>query len=214
MSLILYYAPIACSLVAYVNLTEAKAPFEARPLNMGKRAQFASDYLKLNPKHKVPTLVVDGEPLTENVAIAQWVARRYPETKVLPADPWKELKAVSLMAWCASGIHPFLTRINTPARVCDVAGTEESVKRLAQEALFEAFAVAEDMLDGREFFFDHFTAPDAHFFWCFRRAGQFGIDLSKFKACSAHFTRMQARDSVKKVLAFEKSVQAEFAKAA
>lgn len=214
MSVVLYYAPIACSLVAYVNLTEAKAEFEVRPLNMGKRAQFSPDYLKLNPKHKVPTLVVDGEPLTENVAMAQWIARRYPEAKILPADPWKELKAVSLMAWCAAGIHPFLSRINNPSQVCDVAGTEDSVKRNAQKLLFENFEVAETMLAGREFFFDHFTAPDAHFFWCFRRATQFKLDLSQFKACAAHFTRMQTRDSVKTVLAYEAAVQAEFAKAA
>ena len=67
---------------------------------------------------------------------------------------------------------------------------------------------------GRDFFFDHFTAPDAHFFWCQRRARQFELDLSKLRHCSAHFERMLQRPSVQKLLAFEKSVQDDFAKAA
>jgi glutathione S-transferase len=70
------------------------------------------------------------------------------------------------------------------------------------------------MLAGREFFFDHFTAPDAHFYWCFRRATQFELDLSAFRNCKAHFDRVQQRPSAQKLLAFEKSVQEEFAKAA
>jgi glutathione S-transferase len=80
--------------------------------------------------------------------------------------------------------------------------------------LFENFQIAEEMLAGREFFFDHFTAADAHFFWCFRRATQFELDLGKFKNCWAHFERIGARPSAQKVVAYEKSVQAEFAKAA
>lgn len=76
------------------------------------------------------------------------------------------------------------------------------------------FKIADDLLAGRQFFFDHFPAPDAHFFWCQRRARQFEIDFSGFKHCSAHFDSMMQCPSVQKLLAFEKSVQEEFAKAA
>ena len=214
MKLTLYYAPVTCALAPYVTLTEAKAEFEVRPLNFRKGQHMAPEYLKLNPEHKVPVLVVDGKPLSQNVAIHQWVARTFPQAKLLPADPWAELKAISILAWCSSGIHPHLTRINSPAKFCDAPGAEASVKRLAQEQLFENFRIADDMLAGREFFFDHFTAADAHFFWCFRRGTLFGLDQSEFKSCTAHFERMKARASVQKVLAFEKEVQAEFAKAA
>ena len=75
MEVLLYYAPNACSLVPYITLTEAGANFEARPLNMSKEQQRSADYVKLNPKHKVPLLVVDGRPLSENVAIQIWIAR-------------------------------------------------------------------------------------------------------------------------------------------
>src|SRR5665213_815077 len=49
MNLVLYYAPVACSLVPYITLTEAGAQFEVRPVNMGKRQQMSADYLKVNP---------------------------------------------------------------------------------------------------------------------------------------------------------------------
>ena len=87
MELALYYAPNTCALAPYVTLTEAGADFEARPLNFRKRQNFSPEYLKLNPKHKVPALVVDGKILTENVAIHQWVHRTFPAAKILPADP-------------------------------------------------------------------------------------------------------------------------------
>ena len=69
MQIVLYYSPIACSLVPYVTLTEAGAKFEVRNINLRKGEQSSPDYLKLNPKHKVPVLTVDGQTLTENVAI-------------------------------------------------------------------------------------------------------------------------------------------------
>src|SRR5262249_16145457 len=119
-----------------------------------------------------------------------------------------------IMSWCASGIHPFLARINSPPRVCDVSGSDESVRKLAAGQLYENFQIADDLLAGREYFFDHFTAADAHFFWCFRRGTQFELDLSKYKSCQAHFERLQKRPSVQQCLAHEKTVQAQFARAA
>ena len=146
MKIALYYAPNTCALAPYVTLTEAGAEFEVRALNYRKREHFTPEYLKINPKHKVPALVVDGKILTENVAIHQWVHRTFPNAKILPSDPWEELQAVSLHAWCASGIHPFLSRINNPPKVCDAPGASDSVIKLATEALFENFRIGDDLL--------------------------------------------------------------------
>jgi glutathione S-transferase len=212
MEIALYYAPNTCALAPYVTLTEAGARFEVRPLDFRKRQNFSPEYLKINPKHKVPALVVDGRILTENVAIHQWVHRTFPEAKILPSDPWDELQAISLHAWCASGIHPYLSRINNPSKVSD--GAAESVVKIATEFLFEAFRIGDDRLAGREYFFDHFTAPDAHFFWCCRRATQLGVDISGFANVAAHFQRMLERPSVKKLLAYENEVNERFARTA
>jgi glutathione S-transferase len=211
MEIILYYAPNACSLVPYVSLTEANAEFEVRTINLRKAQQNATDYLRLNPKHKVPVLLIDGRPLTENVAIQMWIARHFPQSKLLPADPWQELRAVSILAWCASGIHPYLSRINSTAKVCDLPNAGESVRTLAKKLLYESYGIADDMLTGREYFVDHFTAADAHFFWCLRRGLELGVDLSQFKNCTAHFERMKSRPSIQKLDAFEKLVQQKFA---
>jgi len=214
MQIVLYYAPNTCALAPYITLTEAGAPFEAKPLNFRKQQHLAPEYMKINPKHKVPLLIVDGRKLSENAAIHSWIARTYPEAKLLPADPWDELTALSLLSWCSSGFHPYLARINNPAKVCDVPDTADSIVRIAAAALDELFGIADGLLAGREYFFDHFTAPDAHFFWVCRRATQFELDLSKFANVAAHFHRMHTRPSVQKLLAFEKEVQAGFAAAA
>ncbi len=214
MDVVLYYAPVACSLVPYVTLTEAKASFTVRPINLRKGQQNTPDYLRLNPKHKVPLLVVDGKTLTENVAIQLWIARSFPAARLLPADPWQELQALSIMSWCSSGIHPLLGRMNAAAKVCDAPGSEQSVRKLASDGLVECFTIADGMLAGREYFFEHFTTADAHFFWCFRRGTQFELDLARFPNCLAHFERMKTRPSVQQMLEFEKKTMAEFAAAA
>jgi len=214
MDIVLYYAPITCAMAPYITLTEANAKFEVKSLNLRKGQQNSPEFLKLNPKHKVPLLLIDGQILSESTAIQVWIARNFPQAKLLPSDPWQELKAIALHSWCSSGIHPLLARINSPPRVCDAPNSDDSVRRLAKEQLLENFKIADDLLAGREFFFDHFTAPDAHFFWCCRRATQFELDLSGFKNCTGHFQRITKRPSVQKLRAFEKSVQEDFAKAA
>jgi glutathione S-transferase len=214
MRLTLYYAPQTCALVPYVTLTEAAADFDVRNINTRNGHNRTPEYLKLNPKHKVPVLVIDGEALTENIAIQIWVNRRFPQARLMPPEPKEEIKAISLMGWFGSGIHPHLTPNARPQNYCDLPGSEESVKRVANKLLFEDFKIADGLLARREWFFAHFTACDAYFFWCFRRALSFQLDLSAFSHCMAHFNRMQQRASVQKVIAHEKKVQEDFARAA
>ena len=156
MEILLYYAPNTCALAPYVTLTEANASFEAKPLNFRKNEHRLPAYLRLNPKHKVPLLMIDGEPLTESPAIQIWIARNFPQAKLLPSDAWQELKAISILSWCSSNIHPYLSRLNAPSKVCDVGGAEQGVIQVAKALLFENYKIADDMLAGREFFFDHF----------------------------------------------------------
>ena len=214
MKLTLAYSPVACSLVPYILLTEAGAQFDILPVNLGKGEHHGAEYLRLNPKGKVPALIIDGQVLTENVAIQVWIARQFPHANLLPADPLNHARAISVMAWCAAGIHPKLTQQARPERYCDLPNTAENVLALGSHSLFELFDIAEGMLAGREWFFDHFTCADAYFYWCFRRGSLFKPDVSGFKHCLAHSKRMEQRPSVQKLLAYEKAVQAEWAKAA
>ena len=118
------------------------------------------------------------------------------------------------MAFFGSGIHPHLTPNARPGNYCDLPGSEESVKRVANVMLFEDLRIADEMLAGREWFFEHFTAADAYFFWCFRRAISFGLDVARYTHCHAHLERMQGRASVQRLIAHEKLVMAAFAVAA
>lgn len=213
MKLTLAYCPVACSLVPYILLDEAGASFDTLPVNLEKGENFGAEYLKVNPKGKVPALLIDGEVLTENVAIQIWIAREFPEARLMPADPLEYVRAISVMAWCAAAIHPKLTQQARPARYCDMPGTADNVRELGSHSLFELFDIAEAMLEGREWFFDHFTCADAYFYWCFRRGAMFKPDVSGFKNCMAHLHRMEQRSSVQKLLAHEKAVIAQFASA-
>lgn len=212
MKLELYYAPKTCALVPFVALTEAGADFTVHNMNSRSGQLKTSEYLKLNPKHKVPVLVIDGKPLTENPAIQLWIHHNFPEAKLLPSDPWQEIQAISLMCWFASGIHPKMTPNARPENFCDLPDSAESVKRVANRQLLGEFKIAEDLLAEREFFFDHFTTPDAYFHWCMRRTLSFKLDLSTFPNCMAHYHRLEQRASVQKLIAHEKAVDAEFAK--
>ena len=214
MSLTLCYAPQTCATVPFITLTEAGADFEVMNLNSRSGQLRSPEFLKLNPKHKVPVLIINGEALTENLAIQVWIAREYPQAKLLPSGPMQYVKALSVMSFCGSGIHPHLTPNARPENYCDLPNSADNVKKVAGKLLFEDFEVAEEMLEGREWFFDHFTAPDAYFFWCFRRAISFKLDLSRFKNGMAHLERMHQRASVQKLIAHEQRVMAEFAQAA
>jgi glutathione S-transferase len=202
MQLQLYYAPTSCAMLPYIALTEAGASFEVTAVNLLRGAHMEAEYLRINPKHQVPALVVDGTVLTENVAIQLWIARQFPDARLLP-EGMDEFRAISLLAWCASGIHPHLTPNVLPQRYCDLPGSEDSVRRCAHKLLTEKLGVADKLLRGRDWFFDRFTLPDAYYFWCFRRATQFKVDVAPFAASRAHFERVSQRASVRQLLQFE-----------
>lgn len=210
MTIALTFAPTTCAFVPYVNLTEAGAEFEALPIDMRKGQNKTPEYLKLNPLHKIPVLIVDGKTLTENVAIQIWIARTFPAARLLPSDPWQEAQAISHLAWFASNVHPNISRYNGPKKYCSAPDPDAAIRPIAQAMIFENFRKAEDLLRDRAFFFDHFTAADSYFFWCFRRATQLALDLSAFPHCGAHFARMNERASVQKALAYEQQVKTLF----
>ena len=206
----LFYSPTACSLVSYIALKEAGAPFEVHPINLGKKEHMSEKYLEINPKHRVPILVIDGEPLTENIAIILWIDQNFPNANLLPKDSMQRAQAISILAWCASGIHPALTPNALPQRYCDLPNTAENVKQCAQKLLTEYFSIAENMLRKKTWFFDSFSFADIYFFWCFRRAKQFDIDLNNFINFQSHFENMLTREYTQELIRFEQDILEKF----
>lgn len=77
-SLKLFVAPRTCARVPTIALEEIGVPFETELVRMAAKQQKTPSFLALNPKGKVPLLLVDGVPLTENVAILSWLNQTYP----------------------------------------------------------------------------------------------------------------------------------------
>jgi glutathione S-transferase len=211
MKLTLAFSPVACSLVPYVLLTEAGAEFDTLNIDMSRNQNHSTEYLRINPKGKVPTLIIDGYPLTENVAMQIWISRTFPQAGLLPQDPLEQAKAISVMSWCSAGLHPKLTQQARPERYCSIEGTADNVKALGSESLFEMLEIADEMLAGREWFLDQFSCADVYFYWVFRRSGFFKPGLAQFTHCAAHMQRIEKRPSVQKFLVFEAQVKAQFA---
>ncbi|HKX56039.1 MAG TPA: glutathione S-transferase N-terminal domain-containing protein, partial [Xanthomonadales bacterium] len=85
----LYMAPGTCARVSSICLEELGLDFETVVIRFMRGEHKSPDYKKLNPKGKVPTLVIDGESLTENVAIISYLNERFAEARLMPeaADP-------------------------------------------------------------------------------------------------------------------------------
>ena len=173
MQLVLSYGPGTCATIPYILLNEAGAAFDTRPINLGKGENTHPDYLRINPIGKVPALIIDGRPLTENIAIQVWIDRQFPKAGLMPTDPMAYAQALSVMSWCATGMHPKITQQGRPSRYCSNPDMANDVRALGSQSLFEQFAVADKMLAGREWFSDDFSCADVHFYWCFRRGSQF-----------------------------------------
>jgi glutathione S-transferase len=89
----LYFAPGACSFVPHVGLEAAKAEFEPRLVKLHKGEQRTPEYLAMNPNGQVPVLVVDGKPLTQIVAICDFLDRRFAQAGLLPKTEWERSQA-------------------------------------------------------------------------------------------------------------------------
>lgn len=189
----------------YISLLETGAGFNVEIVSLRKQQQLGESYGALNPKRKVPFLVVDGQGLSENTAIQCWIAETFPEATLLPADGWQHKQAISLMNWFGSGMHPHITRHFKTQKFCAVPEADADIKARAQEMFAEQMQLADKELEGRTWFFDHFTACDAYFFWVFDRARREGFDLSSFTHAGAHNERMLERESVQKVIAHKDS---------
>jgi glutathione S-transferase len=85
MSTTLYYSRSTASLVVHWLLIELGMPHELHELDFDKRDQKSPEYLKINPAGVVPTLVIDGQVLTEAAAIAMHLADTHPKADLAPA---------------------------------------------------------------------------------------------------------------------------------
>jgi glutathione S-transferase len=171
----------------HIALLEAGARFEARPLSFHRRENQTAAYLALNPEGKVPTLVVDGAPLTEVAAILFYIARRFPEPGLIPKSLEGEAQAVSWMSFIASTLHP---------------ARQQGMAHAAT-----LYAIADRRLGERNWVLGDYSIADIHLFrlyWRFR-------DLLReaggaFPRLDAHYQRMMGRAAVQRTIADEAAI--------
>jgi glutathione S-transferase len=204
----LYYAPSACSLAPHIALEETGEKFETKPIALRKGQQRTPEYVAVNPKSKVPALLIDGKPLTENVAILSYIAKRFPKANLLPTgDLEREMQALSLLAWCTAGIQPVLSRFFGPLRICDAPGSEEATLKLARAENDKNFSLVEKMLEGKEYVLDRFSVVDCLLYVYFNWAKFHKLDLAAYPNYAAHNERMAKRPAVQRAHAREKEGQ-------
>jgi len=199
----LYMAPGSCSTGIHILLEELELPFEAWIVNLPAGDHHKAEYLAINPKSTIPTLVRDdGSALTEFQAIAWWLARRYPKAKLLPDDADGEAHVIETMGYVVGTIHgQGYTRIFTTDSYTSDPDGHEVVKARGREIVEKGFALMNDVLAGREYVAGQFSIADAALFYVEFWAERLKIDLPE--NCLAHYRRMRARPVVQRVLAEE-----------
>jgi glutathione S-transferase len=186
--LTLYFSPGSSSMAVHIALHEIGVDFEPRLVSLAKREQFAPEYLAINPEAKVPTLMIDGRPLTEVAAILYYLAKRHPEKALWPeGDLETEAQAISWMSFIASTIHP--------------------ARRIGLERWREVFGLAERRLGGRQWAVNRYSIADIHLFRLFWRfVDSVKPAAAEFPGLSAHYERMLARPAVQRTLEIESAI--------
>jgi glutathione S-transferase len=189
----LYYAPGACSRAPHIALEEAGLSFTRTRVDLAThRTESGEDYMKVNPKGYVPTLVLDnGEVLTENVAILAWIADQNVAAGI--PGPVGRYRLLEMLAFISSEIHksfkPFF------------ANGDDAAKQAARETIGKRFdylaaRLKEDFLLG-----GRMSVVDAYLFVMLTWAQKVGLDIPA--PLQAYFQRIAGRPAVRRVIAAE-----------
>ena len=104
--LTLYYTASTCSLATHIVLEEVGADYSTVRIDFATEQQKSAEYLKINPKARVPALVTDEGVLTETPAMLVYVAQRFPQARLAPmADPFFFAQIQSFNSYLCSSLH-------------------------------------------------------------------------------------------------------------
>ena len=204
MAMKLYYAPGACSLASHIALEEVGIPYETQPLNLAEGDQRKPEYLKLNPRGRVPTLVVDGNVLTENVGILTYLGGGHPKAGLWPKKTWEQAKLVSSMAWLSNTVHTTFGHVIRAARYADDAAAQEAVKAKARQMYGDYLKEIDNLLAGKKWSIaGQYTVIDGYLLVFYRWGNRNQFPVKQLRNYTALMERVMARPAVKKVMADE-----------
>jgi ganglioside-induced differentiation-associated protein 1 len=114
--LILYdFGNSVCCQKVRITLRVKKLEWDAIKVDLFKSEQYEPDYLKLNPKGVVPTLVHDGRPVIESTLICEYLDETFPEPQLIPSDPWLQSRMRLWSKMVDEGLHDGVTELSFSA---------------------------------------------------------------------------------------------------
>ncbi len=200
--LTLYYAPGACSMAAHIVLEESSEKYNSKKVDLAGGEQRSEAYLKINPLGRVPALQLDdGQPLTENTAILPYLGKRF---DLWPKDAIAEAKALSLIGFFATSVHPAHAHVGRPERYTADASAFPGIKEMGLKTFHTHLKQIDGRLAGREWFSDRYSVLDPYGFvfytWGVRRE----LPMAELKNYTAFKDRMLKRPAVGRVVEDEK----------
>jgi glutathione S-transferase len=195
----LFFSPLACSLATRISLYEAEADAEyTRVDTRAKRVADGSDFYEVNPMGQVPVLRTDdGMLLTENSAVLQYVAGRYPSARLAPPDGPDRSRLQQWLSFIGTELHKalFVPLLDPKA--------PEAVKAYARDKAPLRLGILQEHLAAHEFLLDGFTVADAYLVAVLNWAAVTQVDLSQWPAVRDYHERLLKRPSVSKAFAEE-----------
>jgi glutathione S-transferase len=195
----LYFSPLACSMATRIALYEAGA--SASFCEIDPKTKLTLDgqrYLDIHPLGLVPALRTDDDQLiTENAAILQYVARRFPDAQLAPSDEFGVARLQQWLCFIGTELHK---AVFAPLLSPSAA---DAVKQYALDKAPARLALIERHLQDREFLLDHFSVADAYLVTVLGWAVVTPIKLADYPALSRYVTALRTRPSVAKALAEE-----------
>ena len=197
----LYYAPGACSLSPHISLREAGADFEIVKVDTKTHlTEAGADFKAINPKGYVPALVLEsGDVVTEGAAVVQYIADRFPEAKLAPANGTLErTRLQEQLNFISSELHKAF------APLFNGAASPEA-KEAAKAQVAKRFGNVESLLaDGRRYLLGaDFSVADAYLFTVVNWSGATGISLSPWPHLEAYVQRIGERPAVRAAMQSE-----------
>jgi glutathione S-transferase len=202
----LYYAPGTCALASHIALAEAGAPYTTVKLDFKANQQNSPEYLAINPKGRVPSLVTDQGVLTETPAMLAFIAQSFPLAKLAPLDDALAFaKVQAFNSYLCSTVHVAHAHKGRGYRWATEETTFADMKRMVPKSMGACFSLIErDMLKGPWVMGEQYTVCDPYLYTLAGWLEGDSVDIATLPKIADHRKRMEARPAVQKVLAEEK----------
>jgi glutathione S-transferase len=198
----LYYAPGTCALASHITLEEAGASYTTERLDFKSNQQSSPEYLKLNPKGRVPTLVTDHGILTETPAMLAFIAQSFPKAKLAPLDDAFAFAQVqSINSYFCATVHVAHAHKGRGYRWAADESSFADMKRVIPKSMGACFDLIENsILRGPWVMGEQYTVCDPYLYTIALWLDGDGVDVAALPKVAAHMKRMAERSAVKKVM--------------